>query len=346
MSLRSQLLFSLVISVIFFTSSYLYPDYTVKVKDIVYFDGVKKNVFMGYGLVVGLAGSGDTRSALTRKSLRQFLEHSGVNIDEARLNSRNIASVAVFAELSGFYNKGDLLDVSVASIDDAKNIDNGLLLPTALKSSSGEVFIVASGVVNAALQSSDALRGNIISGGVVEKTLGSMADILNTKPYVTLVLKKPSFQTVSHVAKVFKASDNTIKVEVLDNKHIRLVPLAENEDKKISHEILSKLLNLEVKITAKSQIVINKQTGVIVVGDNVRIEQALVVLPRLSIEIEGDGDDKTTSKQDGNIILKSNTTVKELADGLISLGVEPKELVAIFSALSKSGAINANIILH
>ncbi len=325
--------FLLVVTILF---NVVFSQYISRIKNLVYINGVKKNNFSGYGLVVGLSGTGDSRSELSRKSLKKFLEFSGISVNENRLQTRNIAVVAVSAKIDGFSDKGDVIDVHVASIGDAASIDNGFLLMTTLKGADGQVYLVAEGVVDAGGVGSSS-RGMIFSGGVVEKTFGSMANLLQDRKKLDLMLKKSSFDVVWSIKKKVSEALDELNLKIIDNKRVEL---NHQNGLDLTYEIISKFMNLEINITPIPKVIIDKKTGLVVVGNNVRIDSSLVLLPDLKVQIEEDNKEKQSS------VLSSNTTVEELADGLLLLGVGSKEIISIFDALNKSGAMNAEIIVR
>ena len=197
----------------------LWGDYTTKVRDVVVIEGVKRNVFTGYGLVVGLPGTGDSQSALAKKSLRRYLEFSGLDIEEQSLQTRNIASVAVSSRVYGFASKGDQVQIDVASVGDAKDIDNGLLLTTTLKGADGAVYIVAQGIVHTG-DRVNARRGTIPLGGVVERSFGTMQELLSGGSSLNFKLKVPSFETMESLRQVVDAQGR-LRITILDNKRFQ-----------------------------------------------------------------------------------------------------------------------------
>ena len=327
--------------IVTFLFSSLFAQYQIKVKDVLYVNGVKRNLFTGYGLVVGLANSGDNRSLLTNKSLQQFLVSSGMNVDEKILKTRNVAAVAVSATTYGFNEKGDFVDVQVASVGDAESINNGLLLTTALKGANNKTYIVAGGVVNTGSGETKS-RGTISSGGVIERSFGNMSTLLAKREAIELMLKRPSFNTVATIKEVAEENLDTIEIEVLDDKRIKLKVKGKGTSE-IAYETLSAFMNLDINIVPKPKVIIDKKTGVVVVGNNVRIESVFVALPHLLLKVEGEEVD-TENKV--NPLLPSNSTVRELADGLLKMGASSEEMISIFDALNKSGALNAEIVVQ
>ena len=316
----------------------LWGDYTTKVRDIVVIEGVKRNIFTGYGLVVGLPGTGDSQSALAEKSLYRYLEFSGLDIEEQSLRTRNVASVAVSSRVYGFASKGDQVQVDVASIGDAKNIDNGLLLTTTLKGADGAIYIVAQGIVHTG-DRVNARRGTIPLGGIVERSFGTMQELLSGgEDSLNFKLKISSFETMESLRQTVDAQGR-LRLITLDNKRFQLQVV---DAPPLYSKDLADFMKLDVQITTPAKVVIDKKTKVIVIGANVHIDTTFIALDGISITI-GQAEEQRKSR---GAVLSANTTVQDLADGLAFLGVKIEKIISIFEALSQSGALNAEILVQ
>ena len=317
-------------------STTVFADYEVRVGDLVFVDGIKKNIVTGYGLVAGLSGTGDSRNKLTKKTINQYLNFVGIQSEVELLHTKNVAIVAVSAELHGLYEKGDLVDVHVASVGDAENINNGLLLPTTLKSANGDNYVVAAGVVvvNANEVEGRQTRGQVIAGGIVETPLRS-EEILENKSELILNLKSASVQRIHKIKELIREKYLELNSTIIDYKKIKI---SHKEGRAITFKTLSELFNEFILVSPSAKIIIDKNSGIVVVANNVKIDSAFVSLPGISIEIEGQEQTKI------NNILQNNATIQELAEGFNSIGLSPDKIISIFIALKKSGAINADII--
>ncbi len=320
---------------LFFNEAVL-ADYVAKVKEITVLKGVKKNQIYGYGLVVGLNGTGDGRSMLTRKTIGQYLSFAGIEMDEKQLDTANAAVVAVSAELSGLIEKGDLVDIQVASIGGARSIENGLLIRTYLKAGNGQTYVVAGGVVGTGSEKQPR-RGLVPGGGIVEKSAGQEVGFVKENQPVELLLKNPSLTMASSLKESIENANPEVTVNILDFKQINLVG---KNPQALSFKAISEILNLSVPVESSATIVIDRQTGVVVGGQNVRVDTSFISLPGLQIIVK-EGERSPLSG-----IFKGNTTVNDLATEFNSLGIKPNEMVSIFTALKKAGALNADIVVQ
>ena len=320
-----------------FTPLILNAAYTSKARDLVIIEGVKRNVFMGYGLVVGLAGTGDSQNPLTQESLMRYLAFTGVDVHNEELSTRNVAAVAVSATVHGFATKGDVISVQVASIGDARSLAGGLLLTTTLKGPDKKTYIVAEGVLQTAAP--NARRATVSSGGTIERSFGTMQDLLGERTSIKLRLKQPSFETMRSLTKGVE-NKKTLSITALDNKHFILRSLQDN--KTIPLKAIADFMKMDVQITPRAKVIIDQKTQVIVLGGGVRIASVFIMLDDLRIQV-GDGTG-TRSKETQGTVLPANTTVQELADALNLLNIKIEKLIAIFEALRQSGALNAEIV--
>ncbi|HBE03914.1 MAG: hypothetical protein A2096_12095 [Spirochaetes bacterium GWF1_41_5] len=315
--------------------SVLNSAYQSRIKDIAYISGVKRNILKGYGLVVGLEGSGDSKNPLTLKTIGKYLEHSGIVIEDKYLQTKNCAVVAVTAEMDGFTSKGDMLDVQIASVSDSKSIDNGLLLQTVLRGADNQIYAVVQGIVDTgAGKGGSTRRGMIYNGAVVEKASGEAGSYLQGTA-LQLILKNPDITTALSLVNAIKDYNSEIAAQVIDYKKISIrIPDAMKDE---LYKVISEIMQLETSADTQARVVIDKKTGIVVVGDNVRIDAAMISLPGISVEVKG---------RKINSMLEKNTTAGDLAEALNKLGLKTENIIAVFSALSRSGSLNAQIIVQ
>lgn len=340
----------------------------VRIKDIADIQGVRENQLIGYGLVVGLDGTGDgNKSEFTLQSMSSMLDSMGLKVDPEDVDVDNVAAVMVTAELPPFARSGSRIDIMVASISDAESLYGGTLLLTPLKAVDGKVYAVAQGPVviggfsagggDASVQKNFPTVGRVISGATIEKEVGSNFAIKET---LSFALHHPDFTTVSRVAeainealfdKVAKAPDaGTIQIQVPSKYRGNIV------------ELVSLLEGLDVTTDAVAKVVINERTGTVVIGKDVRISTIAIAHGNLSVAIKetadvsqplpfSQGNTVVTSdsdlsvKEDKNklILMKHGVNIGELVNALNALGVSPRDLITIFQTLRAAGALQAEL---
>lgn len=346
---------------------------TARIKDIASFEGVRDNILLGYGLVVGLNGTGDRlqNNAFTQQSLIAFLERQGVNIRGQNLNTRNVAAVTITANLHGFARTGGKVDVEVSALGDARSLLGGTLLATPLYGADGEVYAVAQGSIatdgfEAQGQSGSSITkgvptgGYIANGAIVEREIDFA---MNDMQSVKLALRNPDFTTATDVANVINGRIGPGFAKVSDPGTIELrVPPA--YDKDVS-TLLADIEGLPVMTDQPARIVIDEASGTIVMGENVRIDTVAVAQGNLVVRVDEtpqvsqpgpfapDGA-QTVVVPRSNIavdegagkkmaILESGATLKDLVGGLNSLGVGPRDMITILQAIKSAGALQADI---
>ncbi len=342
-----------------------------RIKDIVQFEGVRENMLVGYGLVVGLNGTGDTLvdGQFTKQSLKAMLNRLGVKPTDAGLDSKNVAAVMVTAVLPPFARQGNRIDVTVSALGDAKSLLGGTLLVTPVLGADGEVYAVAQGQLAvggfaASGAAETVVKGvptsaRIASGAIVEREVGfEMANMES----VTLSLRNPDFTTARRIAQAINAflgtaaarpSDpTTVHVEVPDSYRGNVVNL------------LTDIEQLRVEPDQLARVIIDEQSGIIVMGENVRIstiaiaqgsltiritetEQvsqpgpfanvgATTTVPRTEIEVT-EGEERRLG------VVNAGVTIQELVNGLNSLGIGPRDMITILQAVKAAGALQAEI---
>ena len=346
-----------------------------RIKDIVNFEGVRENMLMGYGLVVGLNGTGDklTNNAFTEQSLIAFLERQGVNTRGTSLKTKNVAAVTVTAKLPPFARNGGQVDVTVSAMGDAKDLTGGTLLATPLYGADGEVYAVAQGQVSiggfravgdlgaTTITKGVPTSGFIANGGVVEKEITFS---LNTLSEVKLGLRNPDVSTAQDVANVINEQVGPGLATVADPGTVVLaVPAAYHNN---VTQLLADIEKLNVQTDQVAKIVIDEASGTIVMGENVRIDTVAVAQGNLVVKVEEvpappppapapptlgpDGIPVvqaavTVDEGAGKrlAVLKHGATLKDLVAGLNALGVGPRDLITILQTIKAAGALQADI---
>ena len=315
-----------------------------RIKDIVYFESIRENLLIGYGLVVGLNGTGDNlnNSVFTKKGLMEFLDKLGVSTRGSNLKTKNIAAVTVTAHLPPFARSGSKIDVSVSTIGDAKSIEGGTLIATPMLGADGEVYAVAQGAISIGIPSGankklNPAAGYISAGGIIERE--NEFD-LNSLNLINLALKNPDISTSRSVEVAINSVFRNKIAVALDPGTVRVsVPII-YRGKVMS--LLSEIEQIKVVPNTTAKVVINEATGTIVIGENVRVNKVAIAQENLMIEV-GTEDD-TTISDDKVAVLNQSVNLQELVKGLNMLGVAPKDLISILKTIQRSGAMQAEIV--
>jgi flagellar P-ring protein FlgI len=344
-----------------------------RIKDIVSFEGVRENMMMGYGLVVGLNGTGDKlkNNAFTEQSLIAFLERQGVNTRGTELKTKNVAAVTVTAKLPPFARSGGKVDVAVSAMGDAKDLTGGTLLATPLYGADGEVYAVAQGSISIGGFKADGggttitkgvpTSGFIASGGIVEKEIDFA---LNSLPEIKMALRNPDMTTAQHIVEVINANIGPGIATVSDPGTIVLsVPAVYNNN---ATQLLADVEKLTVETDQVARIVIDEASGTIVMGENVSIDTVAVSQGNLIVKIEKQpvvsqpapfapesaetvvAQQTVVSVEESGpgkrmAVLERGATLKELVAGLNALGVGPRDLITILQTIKSAGALQAEI---
>lgn len=362
-------LFVAALGAVFFVTSLAHAN-NVRVKDLASIQGVRSNQLIGYGLIVGLDGTGDrtNQTPFTSQSLTAMLIQSGVAIDpNARLNTRNIASVMVTAELPAYLQPGQRIDVTVSSVGNAKSIRGGTLLMTPLKGVDGEIYAVAQGnivVVGAGAESAGSSvqinhlsAGRIPQGAIVEAAVSNPALESNR---IDLLLNTNDFGNATNIS---AAINNVFGDGVAFPQSGRTVTLKLPEDMTKKIEFLSIVQDLEVKGAVEpARVIINARTGSVAMNQSVKLTPSAVAHGNLTIQVKtaplisqpapfGQGEtvvaevsEISIEEAGGEIInLPLSSTLKDLVSALNQMGAKPSDLVAILQALKESGSLQAEL---
>ena len=309
---------------------------TVKIRDIAAVDGQKTNQVFGYGLVVGLQGTGDSKSPLTMASLRNLLKNLGLEGDN--FVSKNAAAVLVTASLPAFSRVGEKVDVTVSSIGDAKSLEGGMLVQSPLKGADGEIYVVAQGSL---VMEKPSAKGKTVrtvaaisGGGMIEREI--VPEIVTAANRINFVLRKQDYSAADAIMKAVKeqypesapemASDGRISVLVAKD-----VPLP---------EFISTIENLEITTGEPARVVIDERSGTIVAGGDVKVSDAMVSREGVTVEIQG------TDRKGSAVHIKESATVKDLVDALNSINAGTGDIIAIMKALKEAGALHGELVIR
>ncbi len=321
----------------------LYPHLAqaARLKDVVAVKGVRENILIGYGIVAGLKGTGDSSADVTSQSLTRFLGKLGIDLQgNAAVKSKNAAAVIVTAKLPPFARVGNPIDVTVSSIGDAGSLEGGTLLVTPLRAGDQNVYAVAQGAVSIGSVADGASKtfptvGRVVSGATIEKDL----DVnFASKKSFRLALHNPDFTTAARIAATINGELGGKFANARDSATIDVVVPFNYDGKSV--ELLATLENININVDSRAKVVLNERTGTIVMGDRISISPVAISHGDLSIEVKGA---PKGTRPDRIADLKGSTSVSDLIKALNALGVQPKDLTAIFQTLKQLGALQADL---
>jgi flagellar P-ring protein FlgI len=347
--------------------------HAARIKDLVNIRGVRDNQLIGFGLVIGLAGTGDsaTNVFFSIQTMVNMLSKMGITVPAVevdQLKFKNVATVMVTASLPSFARQGDRIDTLVSSLGDSKSLQGGTLLMTALKGPDGNTYAVAQGALSIGgffvqgaakgVQRNHQTVARIANGAFVERELEHK---FNMKEEVFLTMKKTDFTTASRISKAINDSMRDTLASLMDGRTVKVVvpPFY----KANASEFITQIENLSVEPDMIAKVILDERTGTVVMGENVRISSvavahgslfiqiteepsvsqplalspggSTVVVPRTRIQIE-EGEDRL-------LVVPKSISLGEVVNGLNAIGVNPRDLIAILQAIKASGALHAEL---
>src|SRR3954470_14855827 len=342
---------------------------TSRIKDLANIEGVRQNQLIGYGLVVGLNGTGDTLNNIpfTKQSLTAMLERLGVNIRGQTIRTGNVAAVMVTANLPPFGTQGTRVDVTVSALGDAKSLQGGTLLVTPLLGADGNVYAVGQGslAISGFQAEGDAAKivrgvptvGRIANGAIIEREIEFA---LNRLLQVRLALRNPDFTTAKRIAAAVNDYLGVKTAEPIDPSTVQLSIPGEFKGNVVA--FLTEIEQLQVEPDLAAKIVIDERSGIIVMGRDVRVATVAVAQGNLTVTItespqvsqpnpQSRGRTVVTPRssvsvsEDGKkfAVVKDGVSLQQLVDGLNGLGIGPRDLIGILQAIKAAGAIQADI---
>jgi len=351
---------------------YVQPASASRLKELADVEGFRENPLVGYGIVVGLQGSGDNSSdATTRQSLSRLMNHLGVQVEPDQIKAKNVAAVIVTGQLPAFSKPGAKIDVTVSSIGSAKSLQGGTLIATPLKGADNKTYAVAQGSLSlggfavsgksgSGTTKNHPTVGKIPSGGVLERSApGHMP-----KEKVVLLLREADFTTATRTAKAINGRMGSKLATVRDAGTVE-VTITPTWKKRVS-SLVATLESVEVIPDTPARIVIDERTGTVVVGAHVTISEVAIAHGGITVNVKekknvsqpnagvlggGKGRTKTTPETEVDVeegegelhLIEGAANVGDVATALNSLGVKPRDLAAIFQALQAAGALRAEI---
>lgn len=370
-TLKEMATLGMIASALFLLSVISAQASTSRIKDIVQIEGVRDNLLIGYGLVVGLNGSGDSiaNSPFTKQSLIGMLERLGVNVRDANFKTENVAAVMVTATLPPFSTQGSRVDISISSLGNASDLRGGTLLVTPLVGADGEVYAVAQGpvITNAFQAGGDAgsvtqntpTSGRVANGAIVEREVDFALNDMNK---IRLSLRNPDFTTARRIADTINRDLKSKSAVATDPSTVHLTAPAGFKGKMF--DLLADVEQLQVVPDSIAKVIVDEKSGTIVMGRDVRISEVAIaqgnltiritetpqvsqpgafsqggttqVVPRTTVDVDSGEGKKIT-------VLPAGVTIQELVGSLNALGVTPRDVITILQSIKAAGALQADI---
>jgi flagellar P-ring protein FlgI len=340
-----------------------------RIKDIAYFKGGRSNQLIGYGLVVGLDGTGDKdQTKFTNSTLANLLDNMRIKVDPTQIKVKNVAAVMVTANFSPFLRNGNKIDCQVSSVGDAKSLQGGTLLMTPLQGPDNQIYAVAQGPIviggyrfsgssGSKVEKNHPTVGLISEGAIVEREIPSH---LGDSGQMQLALRTPDFTTALKMTQTINSALGGSYAQAMDAGTIKLEtpPLFENRN----IEMISQIENLQVQPEMIAKIIVNERTGTVVMGEHVRISPVAIAHGNLTVQVTETptasqplpfSQGKTVVLPDTQIqvqeakaalrMVGGYATIAQLVKGLNSIGVTPRDLISILQAIKAAGALQADL---
>ncbi|ACL70404.1 flagellar basal body P-ring protein FlgI [Halothermothrix orenii] len=347
-------------------------DPLVSIGDITRIEGVRYNQLSGFGLVFGLAGTGDSsRFQPTIQSNANLLKHFGINVTPDQVRARNVAAVVVTAKLPPFAQPGDTIDITVSSIGDARSLQGGTLFMTPLKAPNGDVYAVAQGPLSIGgfnvRQGGNQVRQNhptvarIPNGAIVERSV----DMELNNEELTFILEQNNFETANFVAMAINQQFQFIPgvdklARAINAREIEVTVPDEYRNNVV--DFIAKINNLQVRAGTEARIIINERTGTVVFTHNVRISTVSVSHGNLTVTITSrenvsqpepftDGETEVTTETEIQVeeeeqhmmVIPRNARISDLVAALNAIGASPRDIIGIIQAIKRAGALHARV---
>jgi len=341
--------------------------HTSRIGDVATIEGIRQNPLVGYGLVVGLSRTGDSQQTLfSTQSVANALRKMGVQVSGSLIQTRNVAAVFVTADLPPFARPGERIDVTVASMGDAKSLQGGVLVMTPLNGPDGRVYAVAQGPVilggytaggrGNSVQENHPTTARIPAGATVEQDTSIDLSHMHT---ISLLLRDADFATAEDAAGAINQSAGKLIARVVDSRRVDVDVVSSGQD---VPRLMASIENLPIKVQHKAKVVVNERTGTVVMGQDVTLGAASVMHGNLAIEITTTFEVSQPAAFSGGqtavvpqttvqanesaarrLELREGATVEELVNGLMAIGATPRDIGAILEALKSAGALQAEL---
>jgi len=351
----------------------------VRIKDLANIEKTSQTALVGYGLVVGLDGSGDRitgqkGAVFTVQAIANMLTQFGITVNENDLRTRNVAAVMITSETPVFGRVGSRFDVVVSSLGDAKSLEGGVLLMTPLRDAGGDYFAMAQGAVSISgfnietatgekVRQNVALVGRVPNGAILEKKVKSN-NFDPTEP-LRFILKAPDVTTATNFATAINTAQNNQIATALDPSLIEITYPGDVQNSWDAMQFVAGIETIIVETGNKARVVINERSGTVVVGGNVVLDEVMISHGSISIhtkvtplvsqpEAFSEGETVSTEQTTTEVnieeigtigVIPGTTSVSELAVALSELGVKPRDIIAIFQAIKETGALQADLVI-
>lgn len=345
----------------------------IRLKDLVEFDGVRGNDLVGYGLVVGLNGTGDgiRNAPFTEEIMSNLLERLGVNVAGEAYRPKNVAAVFVTAELPAFARAGGRIDVTVSAIGDAKSLLGGTLVMTPLNGADGQIYAVAQGTIIAGGVAAEGDAARVVQGvptaGVIPAGARVEREVdfdFTTLSALRLALRSPDFTTAGRIETALNREFGRRVATMLDSGTVE-VNIAAADMRSPAH-VVGRIENLPISPQTRARVVVDQRSGTIVIGEDVRISRVAVAQGNLTLRIEespvvvqpnpfAEGETVVVPRTNANIDqepgtglaeVSGGTSLSELVAGLNALGVAPHDMIDILKSIKAAGALHAEFIVN
>ncbi len=340
-----------------------------RIKDVAEFQGVRGNLLMGQGLVIGLDGTGDSRQTVfTTQMLANILNREGIQVNPTRMQVSNVAAVTVTATLPAFARRGSRIDVTVSSLGDADSLQGGILLMTPLKAANGQVYAVGQGAVSiggfeastgtSSIQKNQPTVGRVPNGAIVEREVNFT---LQGRNYLDLVLNQGDFSTARRVASAINEKTGNGLAQPVDGRTVRVIVPDSHRAKIV--DFISMIENERIEVDRRAKVIMNEKTGTIIFGAEVRIANVTIVHGALTVEVgtqfavsqptplsEGgqtvvvpNQTVEVTERRAEPVEIKEGATIAEIVQALNAVGASPRDILAIIQAIKANGALQADL---
>ncbi len=309
-----------------------------RLKDIANIRGVRSNQLVGYGVVVGLNGSGDSKTEYTNKSVARMLDRLGMKVDGKDVSSKNVAAVIITAQLPPFARAGNKLDITVSALGDATSLKGGTLVQTPLRAADQQIYAVAQGSLLVGFSQGGVHEtvARLPNGAIIERDLGEQ---FATRKMFRLTLHTPDFTTAARTAKTINRELAGKYASALDAGTIDLISPSRYEGKGVELLAMIEALDIEPDVTAK--VVINEKTGTVVIGHGVKVSRVALSHGDLTVKVGGDNN----KKKDGDrvMVMETSANVGDLVKAMNKMGVTPKDLITILQSIKAAGALQGDL---
>ncbi|MBN8539453.1 MAG: flagellar basal body P-ring protein FlgI [Deltaproteobacteria bacterium] len=308
-----------------------------RIKDIANVRGVRDNQLLGYGVVVGLKGTGDSKAEFTNKSILRMLDKLGMKVEDKEVASKNVAAVIITASLPAFARAGNKLDVSVNSIGDATSLAGGTLIQSPLRAADQNIYAVAQGALLVGTGADmHPTVGRLPNGAIIER---DVAEDFTARKMFRLTLHNPDFTTAARLSKRINMDLSGKYASAKDAGTVDIIVPFSYEGRAV--ELLATIESLEVTPDTRAKVIVNEKTGTVVIGDTVRISKVAISHGDLAVKVDGS---KGKSKDGDRVaVFDSGTSVGDLVKSLNQLGVSPRDLITVLQNIKAAGALQGEL---